>query len=145
MTMKILVLDSGPLGKLAHPKAKLEISDWFEARILSGDRLIIPEICDYEVRRELLRAGLHESVSRLDSLKLSLEFLPIRAQSMLLAADLWAKVRNAGMPTAPDLALDGDVIVAAQTLDAFKSAIVVTDNPKHISRFVDAREYFDIG
>lgn len=38
----------------------------------------IPEIADYEVRRELIRTGLSKSVHRLDGLKERLEYIPIQ-------------------------------------------------------------------
>jgi predicted nucleic acid-binding protein len=89
---------------------------WVEALLASGVRVVIPEIADYEVRRELLRAGRLHGVARLDQAKTTLEYLPLTTEAMLQAADLWAQARQQGQPTAPDLALDADVILAAQAL-----------------------------
>ena len=74
----------------------------------------IPEIADYEVRRELLRANKTRSLDRLNALKSALGYLPITTQVMLRAAELWAQARNMGKPTASDQALDADMILAAQ-------------------------------
>jgi len=52
------------------------------------------------VRRELIRAGLQESVNRLDRLKAVLNYLPINTEVMLKAAELWAQARKRGTPTA---------------------------------------------
>ena len=60
---------------------------------------------------------------------------------MLLAASLWAKARQSGLPTADPKKLDVDVILAAQalTLNAPASSVVIaTENVGHLSRFVAA-------
>ncbi len=64
-----IVLDTGPLGKISHPRPNREIANWLERLLREGAIIYIPEIADYEVRRELIRAGLQESVNRLDRLK----------------------------------------------------------------------------
>jgi predicted nucleic acid-binding protein len=61
---------------------------------------------------------------------------------MLKAAELWADARRHGVPTADPRELDGDAILAAQALQA--QAIVVTDNVRHLSRFVEAKSWTDI-
>ena len=108
----------------------------------SGIRVILPEIADYEVRRELLRAGKTVGVSRLDQLKQVLEYLPINTQVMLRAAELWAEVRRRGQPTADPKELHGDVILAAQAEQA--AAPVVTENVGHLSRLVEAKKWNEI-
>jgi predicted nucleic acid-binding protein len=139
---KPIVLDTGPLGKIAHPQRNPEISAWYDQLLASGATVIIPELADYEVRRELLLAGLADSLRRLDGLKLVLEYLPISTRAMQRAAELWAISRRSGQPTADRHALDGDVILAAQAEEA--GGIVATDNVRHLSRFVDARVWRDI-
>jgi hypothetical protein len=63
---------------------------------------------------------------------------------MDLAAELWAKARRQGKPTAHPHALDVDVILAAQVLAAgFDPAdfVVATSNVSHISQFVPAQPW----
>ncbi len=67
---RLILLDSGPLGMVTNPKAKgipLDCQLWLKSLLRRGERVAIPEIADYEVRRELLRAGLLQSLRRLDN------------------------------------------------------------------------------
>lgn len=138
----IVMLDTGPLGRVSNPRASeynLACYTWVKSLLVQGIPVFIPEICDYEVRRELLRADKQAGIARLDVLKQTLHYLPLTTEVMLHAAQLWAMARQGGYPTADAQALDGDVILAAQA-SALK-AIVATENVGHLSRFVDARRW----
>ena len=63
---------------------------------------------------------------------------------MRKAAELWAQARTTGQTTAPDAALDGDVILAAQALTLNTDVVVATGNPAHLSRFVAAELWQNI-
>jgi hypothetical protein len=132
---EVVLLDSGPLGLVSHPNAEMvnaEVVEWVGALLSAGVSVLIPEIADYEVRRELLRAGRTRGVRRLDELKEAIGYRPITTQAML---------------TAPDPALDADVILAAQAAEVEqtgRSVAVATTNPRHLSRFVDARVWQEI-
>lgn len=146
----IVLLDTGLLGLITHPKASQEARDcnlWLASLAIKGFEIKVPEITDYEIRRELLRMDKYNSIERLDSLKSVLGYIPITTQTMLKAAQLWAQVRKQGKPTADNKALDCDVILAAQALLVSEDgvdAIVATTNVAHLSRFVDARLWRDI-
>jgi predicted nucleic acid-binding protein len=147
---KIILLDSTPVGLITNPKStplSTECQQWFSSLFDRGYSVVLPEIIDYEVRRELLRVNRANSIRRLDLLKSEIIYLPITTEVMLKAAQLWAQVRQQGKPTADNKALDGDVILAAQVIligsDEHQS-IVATSNPKHLSLFVDARDWQDI-
>ncbi|MBA3785800.1 MAG: PIN domain-containing protein [Acidobacteria bacterium] len=134
---EIVLLDASPLGMISNPSAtpaNLECYNWMESLVMSGCRVIVPEIADYEVRRELLRAGKTRGLARLDLLKNTLDYLPLTTAIMLKAAELWAQARNQGTPTADAKALDCDVILAAQALA--ENGIVATENVGHLSLFV---------
>ena len=135
------MLDSGVLGALAHPRANAQLALWLERTLASGTQIIIPEIADYEVRRSLLLEHLSKSLTRLDQLKAVLAYQPINTDTMLKAAELWAETRRQGRPTADPKALDGDVILAAQALQA--GAVVVTDNVGHLATLVEAQRWQD--
>jgi predicted nucleic acid-binding protein len=131
------MLDTGPLGMLAHP-----LPQWIEKLLAGGDTVIVPEIADYELRRELIRAGLSRSIERLNQLESLLDYPPITTITMRRAAELWAQARTVGKPGADPQALDGDVILAALAEDA--GAVVATDNVGHLELFVEARNWKDI-
>jgi predicted nucleic acid-binding protein len=138
----VVLLDAGPLGMISHPRITGEVAAWLAELIDAGVEVLIPEIADYEVRRELLRAGRTKGVERLDELKATLGFVPITSDAMIRAAEFWAAARRRGRPTASDESLDADVILAAQaaTLPA-KNVVVASTNPKHLSRFVSAEHW----
>ena len=52
---------------------------------------------------------------------------------------LWAETRRRGRPTADAQALDGDVILAAQTLAI--GGRVATENVGHLALFVEAYDW----
>lgn len=139
---RIVLLDAGPLGMVSHPKAWTESHraiEWVFELVATGTEVLIPEIADYEVRRELLRAKRFKGVQRLNELKRELGFLPLTTDAMLLAAQLWADARNRGTPTADDSALDADVILAAQAKMLLNDeTIIATTNVRHLERFAAA-------
>ncbi len=142
---RIVLLDASPLGMISNPSAtpaNLECYNWMESLLMSGDQIIVPQIADYEARRELLRAGKTRGLARLDLLKNTLDYLPLTTDVMLKAAELWAQARNQGTPTVDAKALDCDVILAAQALA--ENAIVATENVGHLSLFVEAKDWRDI-
>jgi predicted nucleic acid-binding protein len=141
----IILLDSGPLGLISNPKASeasRQCREWMRDLATRGVRICLPEIVDYELRRELLRGNKVQGIARLDLLKSSVKYLPITTPVMLKAAELWADVRKRGMPTADQKALDCDVILAAQALAV--NGIVATENVGHLSRLVKAGSWRDI-
>ncbi|MBN3894853.1 MAG: nuclease [Nostoc sp. NOS(2021)] len=139
---QVILLDAGPLGLVTNPKLSPEsfaCTQWLQLLVSSGSRVIIPEIADYEVRRELLRANKVKGIARLDELSQLLEYLPITTAAMRQAALFWAQARQQGQPTAGDKTIDGDIILVAQaiTLNVADVAIATT-NVGHLSRFVAA-------
>jgi predicted nucleic acid-binding protein len=143
--MNLTVLDTGPLGMISNPNGKpanVRCLHWARSLVSAGHRVIIPEIADYEIRRELLRLGRLKGLKRLDSLKSVFYYAPLMTDSILKAAELWADVRRKGLPTASPDALDADAILAAQALTACgqgDTVVVATSNVGHLGRFVDAR------
>ena len=146
----ILLLDSGVVGRLCHPSAaqRVDVEDWLaEVRTRPGHQVILPEIIDFELRRKLIHLvavgrSSRSSLQRLDELTQSLDYLPLDTRTLRRAAELWAEARLRGLPTAPDSALDIDVILAAPALAV--GGTVVTTNPRHLERFVAAKTWEEL-
>ena len=137
-----------PLGILCNPKntaQTLSARQWLAGLRAAGRRVIVPEIADYEVRRELIRVKSRRGLPNLDQLVLRLEYLPLNTPAMRRAAELWAQARQRGQPTAASQSLDADVILAGQALTLGVSPIVVaTANVGHLSRFLSAELWQNI-
>lgn len=67
LVSRMVLLDAGPLGMISHPRKNPETKVWLQNLIRSGTVVRVPEIADYEVRRELLRANKAKGIQRLDS------------------------------------------------------------------------------
>jgi predicted nucleic acid-binding protein len=146
---RVVLLDAGPLGLLTAPPRRLDgqaCSRWLAGLIAAHVRVIVPEITDYELRRELLRAGKTASIRRLDSLAQATEYLALTTAAMRLAAELWAQARQLGQPTAADNTIDADMILAGQALTLGPpDVLIATTNVGHLSRFVAAELWQNIG
>jgi predicted nucleic acid-binding protein len=147
--LSAVILDSGPIGLIAYAKVLPQAAScvrWLLSLMDAGIEIYIPEIADYEVRRELLRGGLSAGLARLDTLLVTsgVTYVPLTTAAMREAARLWAETRRRGTPTADPKALDGDAILAAQARllgfdrDEF---VVATTNVGHLSLFVPAAEW----
>ncbi|MCC7371547.1 MAG: hypothetical protein IT306_24215 [Chloroflexi bacterium] len=119
----IVLLDAGPLGSVSKPRMSDSAEDcrrWLESLIRQRVTVLVPEIADDEVRRELLRH----------------------------AARLWAEARQRGRPTAVDVALDADVILAGQALALAEAhtdqVVIATTNLRHLEQFITARLWQEI-
>jgi predicted nucleic acid-binding protein len=107
----------------------------------------VPAIVYYEIKRELLRANKVNGIARLDAFVNAAQdrYVPLTDDALRFAAELWARSRQAGRPTAATTtALDIDVPLAAQVLRHGGTPIIVTTNPKHLSQFTPARHWDEI-
>jgi hypothetical protein len=98
------------------------------SHLSKGVRFLLPEIADYEVRRnEILETligpfGPSQSAAAiylLDQLKKTITYVPLTTPTVLLAAQLWAEQRKGHGPGHPTRSpkLDGDVILTAQAIE----------------------------
>jgi len=124
-----------------------ECKNWLAALVYQGAAVVIPEVADYEVRRELLRADKHQGLARLDALKAMLAYAPITTGVMLKAAEFWATARKVGRQSADDASLDADMILAAQAAVVARpgdTTLIATTNVRHLNLFVPAQLWSEI-
>jgi hypothetical protein len=137
----IILLDSGPLGTASGPPGRplvVKCQAWLAALETAGVDILIPEIADYEIRRELIRAGATAGLKRLDALQSRCGYVEINTTAMRHAAVFWATVRNLGVPTAGPQDLDADAILGGQAMTVAQPGDIVTiatSNPRHLVRF----------
>ncbi len=148
----IIILDSGIIHTICKPSKAQEVigcQKWFERLIARSAQFAISEICDYEVRRELIRRNQTESIQALDELREAIDVLPITQQVLLKAAQLWATARQNHNPTSDDENIDVDMILSAQYLlikaeFPGQNIVVATTNTKHLKLFTTAEEWENI-
>lgn len=137
-----VVLDSTPLGLLTQREGVTEADvcrAWYVSLLTSGCLFFVPEIADYEMRREMRRKRNDGAVRRLDAFSSAApeRYLPLTTSAVRLAADMWAQARQTGHVTAPPEALDADVLIAAQARllvpadFGLADMVVATENAKH--------------
>jgi len=137
--MNRYMLDAGPLGRVCHPRRFEEAKRWVDRELAGGSEVYVPEVVDYELRRELLRLGAVASLRHLDALTSRAVYLPLDTATMRSAARLWADLWGAGQPIGSADGLGADAILAAQAIKV--DATVVTTNAKHLGRMVRVLEW----
>lgn len=148
----IVLLDAGPLGTLAVADeigVGGECRRWLRTLLAAGVVVLTADVSLYEVRRELKRRRAEAKLVRLSTALEGVGRVPVSSKAWELAEDLWAETRRAGLPTAPDDDLDGDVILAAvaRTIGVRGDEVIIaSQNVGHLNRFpgLDAREWRNI-
>ncbi len=145
---RVIVLDSGPVGLLtASPKksSAKECGRWLASLLAANNRVILPEIVDYEIRRELLRLGSKRGLRQLDSLAQIVEYIPLTTIAMRQAAELWSRARQQGKPTAGDKNIDADMILVGQAMSLVNATpLIATVNVRHLTLFTAAELWQNI-
>lgn len=152
--LMIIILDTNILGYLTNPNSSSpEISqcqDWLYRMLSKGKSIYSSDICDYELRRELLRIDGIESVRELDELRGLITFCPIDIDDLRRAAELWSDSRNRGQPNKDQQNIDVDCILAAQCLNLRaefpgRRVVLATTNIRDFAMVPDCELWQDIG
>lgn len=143
-----ILLDASLIGLISNPRQSKEARDcqrWATRMTRRSVPILIPEIADYEIRRELIRGNKGVGLAHLDGLAEQFEYLPLTTQAMRWAAQLWAEARQKGIPTASPSQLDGDAILGGQAASLRPiHAVVATANVRHLRRYVEAKDWTEI-
>ncbi|MFT4038392.1 MAG: hypothetical protein QM692_09450 [Thermomicrobiales bacterium] len=146
----IILLDSGPLGLLVHPKVAsppvIACKSWLSAIAASGHHIALPGIIEYELKRELVRMQSQYSMTRLVLLANSAAYLPVTRDVLNRAAEFWALARQTNHPATADKRIDIDMIVAAHA-DMITRAnpdvevVIATTNTRHFAGLAPAQNW----
>ena len=152
----IVFIDSSVLGIIANPNKIGEPNkcrEWLYKLLSQGVYICSSEICDFEIRRNLIleyqKKPHLNSIHNLDKLQEIISFLPIDWELLKEASTLWASARSQGIPTADNKSLDIDIIICShwqKLKEEFpgRYIVIATTNVKHLSRFAEAKNWVDI-
>lgn len=134
--VKVVVLDSGVVGVLTNRNPKPDVvacRQWVTDLTAAGHVVVLPEVSDYEQRREHLRRNAAVALNLLDKLPQRMRYLPLDTPTLRRAAAIWALARQHGRPTAGDNSIDADVILAAQAeMLADPNTVIASNNLRHL-------------
>ena len=155
--MALILLDAGLVGLLiveangrnaTRDEESQAFRAWYEATAGTTHEFAITDLTRYEVLRGLLAVEASAKLRRLEELRQATIGVHVAPENWDLAADLWAKSRRQGKPTADPKSLDGDAILAAVAVFLSRSeetVIVATTNVRHLLNLgTDARDWRDI-
>lgn len=83
---KVILLDTHPLSQVTHPKINPKVKKWLDSLQHTETFIRVPEIADYELRRELLRQRKQKSIERLNQLS-QICLIPLTSATMRKAAE----------------------------------------------------------
>jgi len=147
MPPPFIILDAYPLGNAviapappgATSSSSQQCRQWMTDCEKAGSILLVPAIAYYEEVREMEMRQAARQIARLQNFCFDpARFIPLTTEHLSAAAKLWGQIRRSGQPTADRHGLDGDAILAAQTLSlglGIDQYIVATRNAKHLVRF----------
>src|SRR2546430_1948654 len=111
---RVVLLDTGPLGMYTNPRANPKNEECrrrVEGLLVAGAQVRAPGIAIYETRRELVHLQCKNPranrLARFDAAVAILGVLPVTAEVMHLASEIWGDARSRGIVTAPQEAMDG--------------------------------------
>ena len=149
---KVVLLDTSTLGMVSNPNdtpANRECREWALNLSQKGTCVCVPEISDYETRRELIRCNKGQGLAELDYVLSLFRYEPLCTEAMRCAAQLWADAHLVfGRAVTENPKLDADIILCGQAKVIERNeqikVVVATDNVRHFVAFVAADEWQNI-
>jgi hypothetical protein len=136
----LIILDSAPLGFICNPKNKdsyRKLSNFAKSLNFS---IGVPEIIDYELRRNFELENLQKSISLLSQFHQRDQLILLESEDLIRAAELWAWCRKQGSTTTENKGIDIDVILVSQALSQknnFDKVVILTIDIGDLSVFCD--------
>ncbi|MGB0564709.1 MAG: hypothetical protein ACPGVO_23365 [Spirulinaceae cyanobacterium] len=126
----------------------LQCIEWFYRLASKGASLRSSDLCDYEVRRELVRIN-STSIEILDELRDYIEFETVTPIVLQVAAQIWAERRGVGQPNTALENIDIDCILAAhwtvlKRQSPGRQVIIATKNIQDFQQMADCAPWQDI-
>lgn len=148
-----LLLDTNLLMRACHTRNHPDVRAWLQAWLdyagrVDGVEIVVSAIADYELRRGYLseidrKEDERKALERLDHYCEILGVQQVSERNFKDAAAMWAEARRGGWSTAPERAVDWDVLIAAQAMEIH--SVVVTSNEKHLTRYgINARDWHEV-
>lgn len=149
----LILLDSNILSLLVTPinqnqtedeqrnRETAQCQDWFYRLYAKAVSFRTSEICDYELRRELLRIK-SPSLDALNQLRELIDFETLTPEVLQTAAQIWAEARGVGQPNVIPENIDIDCILAAHWFhlkqqQPGRQVIIATQNIQDFQRVTD--------
>ncbi len=156
----IVILDSNILALLVASideklsedeklaKESYHCTEWFYRLLSKGAYVTSSDLCDYEIRRELIRIK-SKSVQELDKLRDLIDFHQVTFAVLEKAAELWAEARDMSQSNKVKENIDIDCILAAQWCllkeeYPARQVIIATKNIKDFQRVTECSIWQEI-
>jgi predicted nucleic acid-binding protein len=103
-----------------------DVTDRLDVETKKGNKVVIPPIVYYEIRRGLLAKRATTKAKLFDELLSDLDVDDIDVATLDIAAEEYARLKAAGQPIA-----DADLLIGSYCIE--KGYTLVTNNEKHFS------------
>lgn len=129
-----------------NPRGTGAFPDWYRSLTATDVVVVVPEVADYEVRRELILARLELSLARLAAVRAAARFEPITSEIMLAAARIWAEAKSHRAAHGGEGATGWRRHPPRHRSNARKgrAVMIATTNVRYLAQFADARLWSEI-
>lgn len=98
----------------------------------AGNKLLIPSIAYYEIKRGLITSGATTKLTRFLNFATEMGIAELTISTLDIASLIYANLKKSG-----NLIEDDDIFIGATALE--HDAILVTNNEKHLGRIKDLK------
>ncbi len=110
-----------------HLKGNRMVLKHFEIAALNDDKILIPSIAYYEIKRGLIASGATEKMNKFLAFAEYLGIAELKTSTLEIAAQIYADLKKSG-----EVIEDDDIFIGAIALE--NNAVLVTNNVAHLGR-----------